>query len=635
LLPDGAELSVEVTSLVALAHPGLLAQRIVFRAGEQPLDLDVTAWLAPSATRERDYADPRAGGSLQENLFWIDQWIDDDTMGAAQQAVNDTVVCAVALDTEPGIAAQWREEHHAVGRRIRTRLDSGGECELARYAVYGRNGSRRDVSAEALAHRRAGFDALQAEQVGEWARFWADADIRVPGQDALQQGLRFSAFNLRQSAGRDGRHSVPAKGLSGPGYDGHYFWDAEIYALPPLAFHDPEAARGLLRYRIATLEQARQRARELSHGQGALYPWRTISGRECSAFFPASTAQYHINAAIAYAVQLYELATGDHAFVREEAAEMLMETARIWIDLGHFNPEQDYRFTIHEVTGPDEYTAMVDNNYYTNLLAAEHLAYAVEVAGELAEHEPERWEALKRRIKLSAEEVRLWGEAAERIYLPYHPELGISLQDDSFFRKPLWNFDRFPEDDRPLLMKYHPLVLYRYQVLKQADVLLAHYLFPGDSDRLQKRRDFDYYEPLTTHDSSLSPLVHSVIAFRIGRLDKALEYFAIAARADLDNLHGNTRHGVHIASMGGAISCIRKGLAGLEFTQGHLALQPLLPAGWDSYGFSLRYRGRRLGVEVDGRCTVTLLEGEPVAIWINGEWVDLSDTHVAELVEPG
>lgn len=478
----------------------------------------------------------------------------------------------------------------------------------------------RRAQAQAAQAAAGGAEALRAAQRGVLAHFWQNTGLSIEGDPRLLQGLQFSLFQVFQSAGRDGKTNIPAKGLSGEGYEGHYFWDTETYLFPLFLYTMPEIARALLCYRYTILDQARARARELGHPRGALFPWRTINGEECSAYYPAGTAQYHINADIANAVLLYTEVTGDETFLEECGVEILAETARLWADLGFYNEEKDGRFCIDGVTGPDEYNVLVNNNCYTNLMAAYNLAQAAHWVDWLREEKPQTAQALFKKIALQPEEPEAWRRAAQAMYLPYDAASGMYLQDDSFHERMPWPLESIPQENFPLLLHYHPLVIYRHQVCKQADLVLALLLRGECFDWLQKKKIFDHYEPLTTHDSSLSKAVFSIVASEIGYKEKAYAFFEGSARLDLEDRHGNSKDGLHMANMAGAWMSVVYGFAGMRERRGQLAFSPSLPKNWDSYGFCVRWRGRRLQVRVEQETTSYLLtEGEAVQITHHGK----------------
>jgi len=459
-----------------------------------------------------------------------------------------------------------------------------------------------------------GVDTMLEEQRAWLDEFWARADVELRGDEHAQQALRWNLFQLAQASARTQEQGIPAKGVTGGGYDGHYFWDTEVYVAPFLAYTTPEAARKVVRFRWQLLDAARARAAEMDEA-GALYPWRTISGEEASAYYAAGTAQYHINAAVVMALRRYLEASGDIDFLSHEGAEILVETARLWADLGFYASNGSRTFHIHRVTGPDEYTTVVNDNFYTNVMARFNLRYAARTVRFLANWNPQAFDQLCRSTKLDLAELEAWDAAADAMFLPYDEELGINPQDSEFLDLEPWDWDNSPPDSFPLLLNYHPLVIYRHQVLKQADVVLAMFLrseiFPVE----QKRRNFDYYDPITTGDSSLSACVQAVVAAEVGYDALALEYFTRALFLDLCDSHGNTADGVHVASAGGVWAGVVHGFAGMIEQGDHLEFAPRLPAAWDGLTFHLLRHGSQLRIDVDrDGLTLTVLDGDGVPV---------------------
>lgn len=460
-----------------------------------------------------------------------------------------------------------------------------------------------------------GFCKIEKEQEEFLQSFWQDADVVIEGDKALQQGIRFNMFHLLQSVGRDGKTNIAAKGLTGEGYEGHYFWDSDIYVLPFFLYTRPEIAKALMMHRYNLLDAARNRAKELGH-KGALYPWRTIDGPECSAYFPAGTAQYHINADIVYALKRYVEATNDLDFLYDYGCEIVFETARFWQDLGAYIPLKGNKFCINTVTGPDEYTALVDNNAYTNYMAKMNLEYAYEVANKMKREVPEKYQRVASKLNLEDEEIASWKRIAGDMYLPYSEELDIIPQDDSFLYKQRITVDEIPESQFPLLLHWHYLNIYRYQLCKQPDVLLLMFLQREKFTVEQLKKNFDYYEPITTHDSSLSPAIFSILANEIGYADKAYEYFMMTARMDLDDYNGNVKDGIHTAAMAGTWSAVVNGFGGMRIYTDELHFTPRLPKGWKMLSFNVKYKGRKINVKLTHEESVfTLLEGEPIEIF--------------------
>lgn len=469
----------------------------------------------------------------------------------------------------------------------------------------------------------AGVEQLREQHTDAWARFWAESDVEVEGQPAVQQAVRWNLYQLGQATIRAGSHGIPAKGLTGSGYGGHYFWDTECYVVPFLTFTHPQAARNALRFRHAMLDHARRRAAELSQ-YGALFPWRTINGEEASAYFQAGTAQYHINADIAYALVKYVQATGDRDFLLHQGVDILVETARLWADLGFWQVNGDRSFHIHGVTGPDEYNTVVNDNFFTNVMARHNLRAAAEAVRELHRTDPIQMARAVVRLGLREEEIGEWERCADGMHIPFDECLGIHPQDSHFLDREVWDLDHTPSDRRPLLLHYHPLVIYRFQVLKQADVVLALYLLGDHFSDAEKLADFDYYDPITTGDSSLSAVVQSIVAAEVGYHDLALRYFYAGLFVDLADRHSNTVDGVHIASAGGVWSALVGGFGGLRDAGGRLSLDPRLPECWPSLTWRMRWHGSRLRVRVEAEALLLSVEvGDPVTVWVRGERVEV------------
>jgi len=520
---------------------------------------------------------------------------------------------------------------------------SGTPIHLTKFMVY--HTSRR-VPAEELCGRlewtidRAmaqGFRHLLTEQERYMDDFWRRSDVRVEliRQDRVgrttvefQQAIRFNLYQILQASARAEHTGVPAKGLTGQAYQGHYFWDTEIYLLPFLTYTSPRIARDLLMFRYRMLPQARARAKQLGH-RGAMFPWRTINGEEASAYYAAGTAQYHINADIMYALRKYVLATGDEPFLYNYGAEMLVETARLWRDLGFFSRRKRGRFCINAVTGPDEYNTVVNNNAFTNLMARENLRYAAETVESLRLTKPDAYAALVDKTALVQAEVEEWKRAADLMYVPYDEQRMIIPQDDSFLDREPWDFEGTPSDKYPLLLFYHPLNIYRKQVIKQADVIMAMFLLGNMFSVAEKKRNFEFYDPLTTGDSSLSSSIEAIVAAQIGDSDKAIRYGVAAMLTDLADVGGNVKDGCHIASMGGTWMTLTYGLGGMRDDDGTLSFSPHCAPDYNAtLRFPVTYRGQTLEVDITGeRVEYTLRAGEALTIHHEAEALRLTKEH--------
>ena len=542
------------------------------------------------------------------------------------------LACGIDHDLATDCAYNCKTNHTGNSGEVVFTVEARPGCSihLTKYMVYHTSQS----SAPLESSRRAewtldrvagqGFAGLLAEQQEYMDRFWQKSDVRVSqvkGERVrlstveMQQAIRMNLFHILQASARAEECGVAAKGLTGNAYEGHYFWDTEIYLFPFLVYTSPRTAKNLLRFRYRMLDQARARACELSH-RGALYPWRTINGEEASAYYAAGTAQYHINADIMYALRKYVNATGDEEFLFAYGAEMLVETARFWYDLGFFSSRKEGKFCINGVTGPDEYKAVVNNNAYTNLMARENLRYAIETVEHLCVQRPDVLEGLMRKTGLELSEVKDWKRAADLMYVPFDAKTGIYAQDDSFLDREPWDFKNTPAERYPLLLFYHPLNIYRHQVIKQADVILAMFLLGHQFSLEAKKQNFEFYDPFTTGDSSLSSCIQAIVALEIGEFDKAVEYARAALLMDIGDVGGNVKDGCHIASMGGTWMVFTYGFGGLRDYHGTLSFRPQRPPeSQATLQFPLTYHDQILDVEISAdSATYSLREGDRMVI---------------------
>ena len=600
--------------------------------------------------------DPRKAPKLPGKvLIGLDHFAEGQRAGLSHATENSGLRVACAADSSLETACRFTTTSSSTPELAQVAFDvearAGNPIALSKFVAYHHSDHE---SADELAARagwtldragRQGFAVVAAEHEARLAELWRRSDVEidvVPELDAeigigIRQAARFNIFHLMQASARVEGAGIAAKGLTSDGYEGHYFWDTEIYAMPFLTYTAPRAARSLLEFRYRMLDHARARARAVNE-PGAKFPWRTINGEEASAYYAAGTAQYHINADIMFALRKYVAATGDTDFLAEQGAEMLVETARLWAAVGFFSEQRNGQFCINGVTGPDEYNTVVDNNTYTNLMARENLRHAAMEVDKLGREDPERYAALATRTDLADDEVATWREAADRMYVPYDAELGIHLQDDSFLNRKPWDFENTPAENYPLLLHYHPLVIYRHQVSKQADLLLAMVLLSDDFDEHEKRRAFDFYDPLTTADSSLSPCIQSILAFQVGELDKARGYGIAGLLMDMGDVGGNVESGCHIAAMGGSWMVIVYGIAGLRDYDGRLRFLPRMPPRLSHIAFSLTVRDNLIGIEINrDRAVYTLREGSGLSVWHEDEELPLSPEKPCqerELVPP-
>ncbi|MDR0945875.1 MAG: hypothetical protein LBM66_06920 [Bifidobacteriaceae bacterium] len=575
--------------------------------------------------------DPRRSGAFQGRVLQPEVQRNGGSRSTlGYRCTHSKMTLAVAMDHEitapPDIAIN--EDHlirdDGAEHVYKFFAPKGVTFRINKYVSYH---TSRGVPAAELADRcdrtldramKIGAVELQSAQRRWLDDYWDRCDVIVHGQPERQQAVRWCLYQLAQATARAEGNGIPAKGVTGPGYSGHYFWDSEIYVLPFCTYTSPRFARNDLRFRHTMLGAARRRAAELS-SDGALYPWRTINGEEASAYYAAGTAQYHIDADIAYALIQYVAATGDVKFLENEGLDILVETARMWYDLGFWRSSDTERFHIHGVTGPDEYTTVVNDNLYTNVMAKFNMRAAADAVAQTARDNPTAYQRAVARLGLHEGEAAEWRHAAEEMHIPYDFQLGIHPQDDQFLEKEVWDLASTPADHLPLLLHYHPLVIYRFQVLKQADVVLAEFLRGGDFSFQDKVADFDYYDPLTTGDSSLSATTQAIMAAECGYQELALKYFDTGLFIDLEDLHMNAEEGLHVASAGGVWSALVFGFGGMRDYDGQISFDPRLPDTWEALTFRVTLRGTRIRCELDHETmSFTVEDGEAADFTVRG-----------------
>jgi alpha,alpha-trehalose phosphorylase len=622
--PRGRRLLIRSRRLASLEHRHLAAMDYEVVALDAGARIAISSELVthgPGDTSD----DPRRGKGFAEKVLVPVAAHAHGHRAVLTLATGNTgfeLSCGMDHTVDAACPVTVRAEAEGDGARVvvLADLDAGESVRVSKFVAYhwAAEAAPGDLAARVgrTLDRAAadGYDMVEFDHRAHVEAFWRRSDVEIEGAPDLQQAVRFNLFQLMQATARAEGLGVPAKGLTGRGYDGHYFWDTEIYVVPFLVHTNPEWARQVLAFRCGMLDAARKRAREVGH-RGALFPWRTISGEEASAWYAAGTAQYHIDADVAYAIHQYGTVTGDLDFVLRHGAEVMVETARMWMELGFFSERRGGRFCINGVTGPDEYTTVVDNNAYTNLMAKENLSDALAIVDWLAAQDPAAYADLVAATGLAAAELDGWRRAAALMYVPRHEELGIVLQDERFLERKRWDFEGTPPEKYPLLLHHHPLELYRHQVIKQTDVVLATYLVGHNFDADEIRCTFDYYDPLTTGDSTLSACIQSVMASEVGYPEAALEYFVRACAVDLADAHGNTADGIHIASCGGTWLALVAGFGGLRDFDGRVRFQPRLPDAWTRLRFRVAVRGQVVEVDMTPAATTyRLLEGRGIMV---------------------
>ncbi|WP_328324939.1 glycoside hydrolase family 65 protein [Kribbella sp. NBC_00382] len=623
--PAGKRIKVRSRRMVSLTQRAVAAIEYVVEAVDQPVRFVVQSELVANEKQPKLSNDPRVSAVLENPLEAVSQDSDDEEVILVHRTrssnqlmaagMTHTVECPARTEVDVDVREDW-------GRTtVVAELQPGESIRVVKFLAYGWSSLRSEtaitdqVSAALVGAKFSGWDGLVAQQKVFLDDFWDAADVEVEGNPELQQAVRFALFHVLQSGARAERRAIPSKGLTGAGYDGHTFWDTEGFVLPVLIFTMPDAAADALRWRHGTMSMAKERAEVLGL-RGAAFPWRTIRGQECSSYWPAGTAAFHLNADIAAAVDSYHLATGDDAFIKDCGLELLVESARLWMSLGHH--DRHGKWHLPGVTGPDEYSAVADDNVFTNLMAARNLRIAASFVTRFPDD--------ARRFDVDTEEEASWRDAAAAVYIPYDKELGVHPQSEGFTDYALWDFEGY-KDKYPLLLHAPYFELYRRQVVKQADLTLAMFWCGDQFTPEQKARNVDYYERITVRDSSLSACVQAVTAAEVGHLGLAYDYAYEAALIDLLDLHHNTGDGLHMASLAGAWTALVAGFGGLRAREAGLSFQPVLPTGLNKLAFTVRWRGVRLRVEIrQDHVTYSVHDGPDASLTILHEGEEIEVT---------
>jgi len=622
--PAGQGVRVRSQRLVSFSQRAIAAMSYEVEPLDCAARIGIQSELVANEPLPEQADDPRVAAALQAALVAERHTHHQLRASLVHRARESGLLMAAAmdhlLDGPEGTVTEAESEPDLARLTVSTELEPGQRLRIVKFLAYGWSSQRslpslRDqVDLALAAARRTGWDGLRRAQREYLDDVWQHGDVVLEGDPALQQAVRFAVFHVVQAAARAELRAIPAKGLTGGGYDGHTFWDMEAYTLPVLTYVAPGAARDALCWRYATIDLAEARARELGL-QGVTFPWRTIRGQECSGYWPASTAAFHINADLADAVRRYLTATKDEEFERGPGLELLVATARLWRSLGHHDAQGGFR--IDGVTGPDEYTALADNNVYTNLMAARNLT----VAAEVALRHPKR----AAELGVDEEEIASWRDAATAMVIPFDADLNVTPQCEGFTRFRKWDFAATQPDNYPLLLHYHNYLLYSSQVVKQADLVFALYACGDRFDPEQKARDFDYYEGITVRDSSLSAAIQAIVAAEVGHVDLAHDYLGETAFIDLRDFASNTRDGVHLAALAGAWLAAVAGFGGLRDHGKTLSFAPRLPSRLTRLSFGILYRGQRLRVDIHSDAVhYELLGGKPVEILHHGEAITVT-----------
>ena len=612
--PAGDEVIIRSTRMVSLAQRATAAISYEVEAVGRAVRIVVQSELVANEQMPTLSADPRVSAVLESPLEAEDHAVDGNSALLIHKTKRTDIRVAVAADHLIEGTPRMKSESYASPDTARVTvtdlLHPGEKLRIEKFLSYSWSQRRslhalRDQAwAAIVGSKNTGFSGLLAEQRAYLDDFWGRADVQLDGAPELQQAVRFALFHILQATTRAEQRGIAAKGLTGTGYDGHAFWDSEIFVHPVLVHTAPQAASDALRWRLNTLPLALGRAKQLNL-KGAAYAWRTIHGEECSGYWPAGTAAFHVNADIADACLRYVSATEDLGFEAEVALPILVQTSRLWMSVGAF--VRDGSFRIDGVTGPDEYSALADNNVYTNLMVRRNLRGAAAAC----DAHPDGAAALE----VGTDELATWRRAASHLVIPYDEALGVHPQAEGFTHHASWPFEDTTPEQYPLLLHFTYFDLYRKQVTKQADLVLAMQLDSMAFTVEQKARNFEYYERITVRDSSLSAATQAILAVEVGHLPLAMDYLGETAFLDLRDYEKNTKDGLHLASLAGIWGVLVAGFGGMRDDTPTLRFCPKQPPGIERLAFRVLRGGRRLEVIIaDHQVTYQLLEGEPLQI---------------------
>jgi alpha,alpha-trehalose phosphorylase len=608
--------------LVSSTHKFVITMDVTIESPNYEGELKVCSYLRPSKRWTTTDNDPRINQSEHAQLLGVQQMVESNTIITKTSTSEIYVASAIVHNRQLQTTAL--DEQTICASEI-VQLSPDTPYHLTKHIIH--TSSLYDEQyieqLEALIQyfSSLSFAELSKTEETQSTLFWHNSGVLFPENQELEALLRYNIYQLNKQGGEDPKHNISAKGLSGEGYEGHYFWDTEIYMIPYFILTNPNKAKQLLLYRYERLNEARQEARNLGYEKGAKIPWRTINGAETSPYYPAGSAQFHINSDVAYALIKYVEATHDISFLVEYGFELLIETARFLVEAVHFHRSH---YHLYGVTGPDEYTTVVNDNFYTNVMLQYHFK---KVSEWYYKYENELSNVIER-LRVTNREILHIQDVSTRIHIPYDEANGIHLQDNDFLEKPRLDLDMIPAENFPLLLHYHPLYLYKHQVCKQADTILA-YMLLDHFDRDVISRTFDYYDPITTHDSSLSKCIYSIIAFQLDKLDLAQSYFQRVLETDISNIHKNTKDGLHVANLGGSYLAFVYGLVGLRIHEDHVKLHPRVTNDIKVYSLPFVYRNHHITVTVDEHVTITTTAPIPVDIY--GTMVVVDGTYQTRL----
>jgi maltose phosphorylase len=576
-----------------------------------------------------------------DDKFWeVEKLVSEDHQGLVRSRTNKTnFYVTTFMQSElikNGEHLQYAEHFDQNDTVIRHKavcdIAPGESVTLIKYAGYvsSLNHEHLDLftAAKAVLHKATalGYESLLKLQADSWAQIWAMADISIDGDLKAQQGIRFNIFQLNQTySGKDSRLNIGPKGFTGEKYGGSTYWDTEAYCIPfYMATKDQQVARNLLIYRYEQLDKAVENAKKLGFSSGAaLYPMVTMNGEESHNEWEITFEEIHRNGAMVFAIYNYIRYTGDYSYVPEMGLEVMIAIAKFWHQRATYS-QRAKKYMILGVTGPNEYENNVNNNWYTNYLAKWCIEYAVENIHKVKDTYPSDYDRIMAKTKLTDREISSWMEVAENMYMPFDEELGVYLQQDGFLDKEIIPVNELSKEHRPINQKWSWDRILRSCYIKQADVLQCFYFFEDHFTKEQLSKHFDFYEPLTVHESSLSPCVHSIQAAKLDRMDQAYQFYLRTSRLDLDDYNKEVEEGCHITSMAGTWMSIVEGFGGLQIIDDKPSFTTKLPEQWTGFSFKINFRHQIIEVQVTTSGTKVSLEGKHAQdIILNGEHITL------------
>ncbi|OYQ42247.1 glycoside hydrolase family 65 protein [Flavobacterium aurantiibacter] len=629
-LANQSQIAVEVTRFLSLEldEVGVIQYNITALSGA--LSLKINSYVDAAVHNEdanweerfwETLSSTKATDAVYVTARTFKTHFEATTFGATNVSNNGTAIAAKEIS---------QESADKLGVVFETTVAQNTTLSITKFGGYtvSMNHENTVAAAQKVVEqaRALGYGKLLQMQAEAWSKIWEMSDITIEGDVKAQQGIRFNIFQLNQTyLGKDSRLNIGPKGFTGEKYGGSTYWDTEAYCIPfYMATKDQEVARNLLTYRYNQLDRAIENAGKLGFNNGAaLYPMVTMNGEECHNEWEITFEEIHRNGAIAFAIYNYYRYTGDYSYIPEKGLEVLIGIARFWKQRANFSTDKN-KYVILGVTGPNEYENNVNNNWYTNYIAKWCMEYAAEQTERVAKEYPADYSRIVAKVKLGSQEISEWREVGTNMYFPYSETYGVYLQQDGFLDKELVKVDKLDRSQRPINQKWSWDRILRSPYIKQADVLQGFYFFEDHFTTEELEKHFDFYEPFTVHESSLSPCVHSIQAAVLGKMEMAYTFYLRTSRLDLDDYNKEVEEGCHITSMAGTWMSIVEGFGGMRVKDNQLHFTPRIPKEWEGYSFKINFRHQILKVTVKHGETQFMVDGDkPLHVIVNGKAVEV------------